>query len=108
MDDPGCDLAVAAALASAASGIPSPVGSAFVGDVALTGLVRPAPGMEQRLAAARAAGCTRVYAPANGWEPSSATDGRVRVIDVREFGMRSRGPSQPSHLWKSGEHVRSA
>ena len=63
IEDPACDLAVAAALASAAAGVPPPAGAAFVGEVALTGLVRPAPGMAQRLAAARAAGCTTVFAP---------------------------------------------
>jgi DNA repair protein RadA/Sms len=63
IDDPACDLAVAAAVASAATGVAPPPGAAFVGEVALTGLVRPAAGMPQRLAAARAAGCRVVYAP---------------------------------------------
>jgi DNA repair protein RadA/Sms len=63
MDDPAGDLAIAAALASAATRALPPVGAAFVGEVALTGLVRPAPGMAQRLAAARAAGCATVFVP---------------------------------------------
>jgi len=63
IEDPACDLAVAAALASAAAGVPPPPGAAFVGEIALTGLVRPAPAMAQRLAAARAAGCTTVFVP---------------------------------------------
>ncbi len=63
MDDPAGDLAVAAALASAASGVSPPEGAAFVGEVALTGLVRPAPAMAQRVQAARAAGCRVVYTP---------------------------------------------
>jgi DNA repair protein RadA/Sms len=108
VEDPACDLAVTAALASAASGVPAPAGSAFVGEVALTGLLRPASGMDQRLAAARAAGCTRVYAVANGWEPTRPTDGRVRVVDVRDVRDALAWASQPSHLWKSGEHLRSA
>ena len=56
VDDPAADLAVAAALASAVSGVPTPEGAAFVGEVSLTGLVRPASAMPQRLAAAEAAG----------------------------------------------------
>jgi len=64
LDDPACDLAVAAAVASAATGIAPPEGAAFVGEIALTGRVHPAPAMRQRLAAARAAGCTSLYAPA--------------------------------------------
>ncbi len=66
VDDPACDLAIAAALASAATGVPPPEGAAFVGEVTLTGLVRPAPAMAQRLAAAKAAGCDRVFAPDPG------------------------------------------
>jgi DNA repair protein RadA/Sms len=62
VDDPAADLAVAAALASAASGVPTPEGAAFVGEVTLTGVVRQVSGMPQRLAAAEAAGCRHVYA----------------------------------------------
>lgn len=65
VDDPSCDLAIAAALASAATGVSPPAGSAFVGEVGLTGLVRPAPAMEQRLAAARIAGVSTVFAPSD-------------------------------------------
>jgi DNA repair protein RadA/Sms len=64
VDDPAADLAVAAALASAASGAPPPPGSAFVGEIGLTGLVRRAPAMAARLSAARAAGIRTVFAPA--------------------------------------------
>ncbi|MEX0755409.1 MAG: AAA family ATPase [Actinomycetota bacterium] len=77
IDDPACDLAVAVALASAATGTAPPAGSAFVGEVGLTGQVRPAPGLSQRLAAARAAGCATVYA-AGGSEPLEG----LRVIPV--------------------------
>jgi DNA repair protein RadA/Sms len=62
IDDPGCDLAVAAALASAVTGRPPPEGAAFVGEVSLTGQVRPAHGMPQRLAAAKGAGVRTVFA----------------------------------------------
>jgi DNA repair protein RadA/Sms len=77
VDDPGCDLAVAAALASAATGAAPPERSAFVGEVALTGQVRPAPGMPQRLSAARAVGIQTVFA-ASGEGPSG-----VRVVPIR-------------------------
>ena len=39
---------------------------AFVGEVALTGAVRPVPGMDLRLAAAGAAGIKRVVRPSGG------------------------------------------
>lgn len=78
VDDPACDLAVAAALASAATGVPPPADAAFVGEVGLTGLVRPAPAMGARLAAARAAGIRTVYAAAEQAAPEG-----VRVRPVR-------------------------
>jgi DNA repair protein RadA/Sms len=78
VDDPACDLAVAAALASAATGVPPPADAAFVGEVALTGLVRPAPALGARLAAARAAGVRTVYAAADG-----AVSADVRIQPVR-------------------------
>jgi DNA repair protein RadA/Sms len=79
LDDPACDLAIAAALASAATGIAPPPGSAFVGEVALTGVVRPAPSMPQRLSAARSAGYTVIYAAAGA---STSLDG-LRLVPVR-------------------------
>jgi DNA repair protein RadA/Sms len=79
VDDPAADLAVAAALASAASGVAPPAGAAFVGEIALTGQVRRAPAMEQRLAAARAAGCSVVFAPKGS--PASAAGLRVAPVD---------------------------
>ncbi|MEA2550575.1 MAG: hypothetical protein QOE25_344 [Actinomycetota bacterium] len=82
IEDPACDLAVAAALASAATGVAPPAGSAFVGEVALTGLVRSAPGMAQRLAAARAAGCTTVFTPGGD---SAGLDG-LQVVSIGRVG----------------------
>ena len=79
LDDPACDLAIAAALASAAVGVAPPAGSAFVGEVALTGAVRSAPSMAQRAAAARAAGCSVIYAAPGA---SADLDG-LRSMPVR-------------------------
>jgi DNA repair protein RadA/Sms len=78
IDDPACDLAMAAALASAATGIAPPPEAAFVGEVGLTGLVRRPSAMPQRLAAARAAGCSTVFAAV---EPASSD--LVRIVPVR-------------------------
>jgi DNA repair protein RadA/Sms len=79
VDDPAADLAVAAALASAVSGIPPPEGAAFVGEVSLTGLVRQASGMPQRLAAAEAAGCRHVFAA-----PGPESSRHPRLVPVRD------------------------
>ncbi len=80
VDDPACDLAMAAALASAACGVPPPQGSAFVGEVGLTGTVRPGGAIGSRLAAARAAGIRTVFAPVG-----SSSDQGVRVVPVHHL-----------------------
>ena len=79
VDDPAADLAVAAALASAVSGIATPEGAAFVGEVSLTGLVRQASAMPQRLAAAEAAGCRAVFAA-----PGPDTRRHPALVPVRD------------------------
>ncbi len=79
VDDPAADLAVAAALASAVSGVPPPEATAFVGEVSLTGLVRQASAIPQRLAAAEAAGCRYVFAA-----PGQDTQRDPRLVPVRD------------------------
>ena len=96
LDDPACDLAVAAALASAATGIAPPAGSAFVGEVALTGAVRAAPSMAQRVSAARAAGCSVIYAAPGA---SADVDG-IRSLPVRHVREALGWALQPM----SGSH----
>jgi DNA repair protein RadA/Sms len=96
LHDPACDLAVAAALASAATGIAPPAGSAFVGEVALTGAVRSAPSMAQRVSAARAAGCSVIYAAPGA---SADVDG-LRSIPVRHVREALDWALQPM----SGSH----
>jgi DNA repair protein RadA/Sms len=90
VDDPAADLAVAAALASAASGVPTPEGSAFVGEVSLTGIVRRASAMPQRLAAAEAAGCRAVFAAPG--PDTRRHRGLVPVRDVSEALSWARVP----------------
>jgi DNA repair protein RadA/Sms len=80
VDDPACDLAVAAALASAASGVAPPPSTAFVGEVGLTGRVRPAPSIAHRLSAAASAGIRTVFVPA-GTEASRD----VGLVPVRSL-----------------------
>jgi len=78
IDDPACDLAVAAALVSAATQVAPPHGAAFIGEVGLTGLVRSAQAMEPRLAAARAAGVRTVFGPTVGDDGAG-----IRIVPVR-------------------------
>ncbi|MGH2580103.1 MAG: S16 family serine protease, partial [Actinomycetota bacterium] len=95
IDDPACDLAVAAALASAASGVPPPPASAFVGEIGLTGRVHAGSGMGGRLAAARAAGLTTVFSAGEAGPTLHGLQvvavGHVAdALDWAGFGGRSR------------------
>jgi DNA repair protein RadA/Sms len=90
VDDPATDLAVAAALASAVSGVATPEGAAFVGEVSLTGIVRQASAMPQRLAAAEAAGCRYVFAAPG--QDTRRHPGVIPVRDVSEALSWTQGP----------------
>lgn len=61
--EPACDLAIVAALASAAKGAPIPHGTCAIGEISLTGQVRPAPRLEHRLREAARLGFTRAVVP---------------------------------------------
>jgi DNA repair protein RadA/Sms len=98
VEDPGADLAMAAALASAASGRALRRDSAFVGEVSLTGAVRSVAGMDQRLTAARGAGLRAVVAPSGASfdAGSGASLDIVRVPHVRDallWGLRGEDPA---------------
>jgi DNA repair protein RadA/Sms len=86
LDDPGADLGLAAALASASSGKPAPPSTAFIGEVSLTGSLRAVGGMEARLNAAVAAGMRSVVLPPGGPGAGSEGDGvrTIRAAHLRE------------------------
>ncbi|MCI1661186.1 DNA repair protein RadA [Bifidobacterium psychraerophilum] len=62
--EPACDLAVAAALASAARNSAIPRDTCAIGEISLTGQVRPAPRLEHRLREAARLGFTNAIVPA--------------------------------------------
>ncbi|MGH2740046.1 MAG: ATPase domain-containing protein [Actinomycetota bacterium] len=94
--EPGADLAVAAALASAVTGWPPPP-AAFAGEVSLTGTVRPPVNLTQRLQAARAAGLRTVFCA--GETSGSADLEVVPVRHVREaLGWARGGAKQQGHV----------
>src|SRR5438270_7254697 len=64
IDEPGADLAVALAIASAAKGVPTREGLAAFGEVGLTGRLRPATQAERRLEECAKLGLTAVVSPA--------------------------------------------
>jgi DNA repair protein RadA/Sms len=63
IDEPGADLAVALAIASAARGVPVRSGVACLGEVGLTGRLRPVSQLERRLAECSKLGFAEVLVP---------------------------------------------
>lgn len=76
--DTGADLAVLAALASAATDQPLPRGTAFLGEVALSGALRPVQQAQRRLAELGRMGFTRCMVP----EGTQTVEG-IRIETVR-------------------------
>jgi DNA repair protein RadA/Sms len=64
IDEPGADLAVALAIASAAKGVPTKEGLAAFGEIGLTGRLRPAAQSERRLEECAKLGLKTVVTPA--------------------------------------------
>jgi len=64
IDEPGADLAIALAIASAAKGAPVRSGLAAFGEIGLTGRLRPATQAERRLQECTKLGLDRVLVPA--------------------------------------------
>ncbi len=84
------DLAVALALASAASGLSVPAGLAAVGEVGLAGEIRRVAGLPRRLAEAERMGFRRMIVPPGSLEPlQQAEAGRGRAGSEARSGARS-------------------
>jgi DNA repair protein RadA/Sms len=91
IDEPGADLAVALAIASAARGIPVRDGTAAFGEVGLTGRLRPATQAERRLSECAKLGLTTVVAPAD-----TPAGGSVRVVAAETVGMAVGAAIEPA------------
>jgi DNA repair protein RadA/Sms len=63
ISDPAVDLAVALATASSAKGEPMPAGVVALGEIGLSGAIRPVPGLLARLREARRLGCRSAVVP---------------------------------------------
>jgi DNA repair protein RadA/Sms len=63
VDEPGADLGIALAIASAAKGVPVREGLAAFGEVGLTGRLRPATQADRRLEECRKFGSSVVVGP---------------------------------------------
>jgi DNA repair protein RadA/Sms len=74
IDEPGADLAVALAIASAARRVPVRDGVAAFGEIGLTGRLRPATQADRRLEECAKLGLAAALAPAG-----TATHGKMHV-----------------------------
>jgi DNA repair protein RadA/Sms len=75
IDEPGADLGVALAIASAARGAPARGGLACFGEIGLTGRLRPATQVERRLSECAKLGLSTVLVP-----EGTPTHGKLCVI----------------------------
>ena len=82
IDEPGADLAVALAIASAARRVPVRAGIAAFGEIGLTGRLRPATQADRRLEECAKLGLSSVVAPAG--TPAHGTLRVARAETIRE------------------------
>ncbi|MGB2952452.1 MAG: DNA repair protein RadA [Gaiellaceae bacterium] len=77
IDEPGADLAVALAIASAARGVPVAPGTAAFGELGLTGRLRPATQAERRLEECAKLGLVRAVTP-----KGAKARGKLRLVEA--------------------------
>jgi DNA repair protein RadA/Sms len=80
--DPGADLAVCLAVVSAANGEPVPLDLAALGEVALSGDVRPVPMLTERVAEATRLGFRRLLVPRGTKSRIAKAAGAATVLEV--------------------------
>jgi len=93
IDEPGADLAIALAIASAQRGAPVLDGLGAFGEIGLTGRLRPAAQAERRLEECAKLGLVQVLAPA-GTPPHE----KVQVVesDTLRFALTAGLASTPA------------
>ncbi len=83
LSEPAADLGISVAVASATTGKIVPLGWCMIGEVALTGEVRPVAHLRQRVAEAARMGFTRVMVPAHNLGAHGLRDeGSIEVVPV--------------------------
>jgi DNA repair protein RadA/Sms len=86
IDEPGADLAVALAIASAAKDAPVPAGTAAFGEIGLTGRLRPATQADRRLEECEKLGLTDVIVPA---ATKAERRGKARPVETLREAIRA-------------------
>ena len=98
--DPGADLAVCLAIASSKRNVAMPADVLAIGEVALSGDVRPVPFLPQRVAEARRLGYRRILVPAGSL--SRLDNATVSGSKITEITHVSRGLESLDRIAKTG------
>ena len=102
------DLPMLVGILCAGRQLPAPAaGTAFVGELSLSGELRPVAGMLPMALAARAAGLTALYVPADS-APEATLAGGLTVYPVENVAqlaahLRGEAPIAPAPRWVPGE-----
>lgn len=94
IEEPGADLAIALAIASAARGLPVRHGFAVFGEIGLTGRLRPASQAERRLDECRKLGIEAAVAPEG--TPERAHPPRVVPVESLRVAIRASLEATPT------------
>jgi DNA repair protein RadA/Sms len=86
VSDPSADLAVCLAVISAAQGQPVPLELVAIGEVALSGDVRPVPQLAERVAEAARLGFTRLLVPPGSLARLSGRRPAAELVEVANLG----------------------
>jgi DNA repair protein RadA/Sms len=92
IEEPGADLAIALAIASAARGAPVREGLALFGEIGLTGRLRQASQVDRRLEECAKLGITTVVAPTGG---SARSTPRVAAVETLRAALRAGLEAKP-------------
>jgi DNA repair protein RadA/Sms len=87
LNDPSSDLALAAAIASAAADVPMPADAVFIGEVGLAGDIRRVTGMDRRLAEAARLGFRSAVVPPGVKDAPSG----LRISTIEDIGRLLHG-----------------
>lgn len=84
IQDPAIDLAVVSAILSSVLDVPLPWGTAFAGEVGLTGEIRPVPRMNQRIAEASRLGMKRMFYSGHARNIEIPKGTEMQLIGIRQ------------------------
>ena len=84
--EPAADLAVAAAIISAASNSPLPQGAAFCGEIGLSGEVRKVTQVDARVKEAKKLGFTNVFCALHPYSEETKENAIAHVKQLKKFG----------------------